>query len=143
MSNEQILRQRLREAHAEIRRLEEQLREFKGLRHLNRDRRDYLKQYGRRKYRDATASTVYVIAAGGQLKVGKTVNLAARLRTLRVSHPSLALLHSVSGYTTEERDLHARLSALRVSREWFQDTPAARKIVDAWVWKQRKSAKTS
>ena len=59
------------------------------------------------------------------IKVGYTENVKGRLSSLRTSCADrLRLLGTISGGMAEERAIHARFAADRLSGEWFRPSPA-------------------
>jgi hypothetical protein len=69
---------------------------------------------------------VYFIRAGdiGPIKIGMSRNVESRLAKMQTDTPMLLkLLGCIPGGKTEEHNLHLRLSAYRVSGEWFRPDP--------------------
>jgi len=76
--------------------------------------------------KDERPRRVYFIRAArtGLVKIGVTVDVAARLRGLRtMSADTLTLLASVPGSQALERELHERFKVARRHGEWFEPTP--------------------
>jgi len=64
---------------------------------------------------------VYFIRSGDTVKIGMTVDPAARLRTLQTSHHVLLdLLAAVPAHAALESAIHAKFSDLRGEGEWFR-----------------------
>ena len=64
---------------------------------------------------------VYFVRAGGAVKIGRTGNLAARLRALATgSAVPLELLAALPGGRREEARLHREWRHLHVRGEWFR-----------------------
>lgn len=66
---------------------------------------------------------VYFIQAidGGRIKIGTTIQLATRLKTLvKECEADLRVLAVIDGDRDVERGLHDRFSELRVAGEWFE-----------------------
>lgn len=77
---------------------------------------------------------VYFIQAteGGLIKIGTTVRLSERLKTLRKeSGRPLWVLAVIPGDRFEEKGLHARFSHLRRDGEWFEPGDDLRRFIDA------------
>src|SRR5438876_654439 len=70
----------------------------------------------------ATAGeVVYFVRGGDAVKIGRTGNLAARLKALATaSAVPLELLAAVPGGRPEEARLHRRWRHLRLRGEWFR-----------------------
>lgn len=67
-------------------------------------------------------SIVYFIRQGifGPVKIGITVDLQHRLKSLQTGSPTpLFVLGTIPGGLNEEKILHSRFKAYRVSGEWF------------------------
>jgi Meiotically up-regulated gene 113 len=89
----------------------------------SRERRRDLVRAGLRP--DQRCEVVYFIqgAQGGPVKIGHTDDVAKRLVTLQIGHPSnLVILATEPGGTDLEEQLHARFAHLRCRGEWFTDT---------------------
>jgi hypothetical protein len=64
---------------------------------------------------------VYFVRAGDAVKIGRTANLASRLRALATgSAASLEVLASVPGGREREAQEHRRWRHLRLRGEWFR-----------------------
>ncbi len=64
---------------------------------------------------------VYFVRAGDAIKIGRTGNLAARLRALATaSAVPLELLAAVPGGAAQEARLHRRWRHLHIRGEWFR-----------------------
>lgn len=71
-------------------------------------------------------SRVYFIqsAAGGNIKIGVSYDVAARLQSLQIGSPTaLRLLASIPGSQRDERVLHLKFRELRCDGEWFRPEP--------------------
>jgi len=69
-------------------------------------------------------SSVYFAASGGQVKIGWSRKVSARLAQLQTgSAVPIKLLGTVAGGRALERRLHERFAHLRVAGEWFLDDP--------------------
>jgi hypothetical protein len=74
-----------------------------------------------RQCRSQSEEVVYFIRGGDAIKIGRTSNLAARLRSLATaSAVPLELLASVPGGRMEETRLHRQWRHLHIRGEWFQ-----------------------
>jgi len=61
---------------------------------------------------------------GGPIKIGTTVSVDARLKSLQTAWPyKLLVLVDVPGDSALECELHARFAAHRMLGEWFQPAP--------------------
>lgn len=72
------------------------------------------------------ASVVYVIRSDDtdMVKIGTTVDIAERMKTLRIGNPStFTILRVLHGGRAEERWMHLRFASLRVRNEWFRFDP--------------------
>jgi hypothetical protein len=64
---------------------------------------------------------VYFVRAGDAIKIGRTANLAARLRALATASAApLELLAAVPGGRGREAQEHRRWRHLRLRGEWFR-----------------------
>jgi hypothetical protein len=71
-------------------------------------------------------SSVYFAAAGdgGQIKIGWSKNVSARLTQLQTGSASpIKLLGTTPGGRAAERRLHGQFAHLRISGEWFKAAP--------------------
>jgi hypothetical protein len=69
-------------------------------------------------------SSVYFADAGGQIKIGWSRKVAARLAQLQTGSASpIKLLGTIPGGRGTERRLHERFAHLRLSGEWFVAAP--------------------
>lgn len=69
---------------------------------------------------------VYFVQRGddGPVKIGITKDIKSRMSSLQTGHAEqLRLLASFEGARRDERELHDRLSAHRISGEWFHPAP--------------------
>lgn len=69
---------------------------------------------------------IYFIRAGegGPVKIGRAVDVKARLRCLQTGHfDVLSVIRVIDGGKAEERWLHRRFSSLRIRAEWFRFHP--------------------
>ncbi|WP_171110611.1 MULTISPECIES: GIY-YIG nuclease family protein [unclassified Streptomyces] len=64
---------------------------------------------------------VYFVRSGTAVKIGKTLNLAQRMRDINA--PETELLATEPGYTRRERELHQAFARYRLNGEWFRLTP--------------------
>jgi hypothetical protein len=91
-------------------------------------------QYVRQPRRRAIlGATIYFVQAGGAgpIKIGISVDLAARLRQLQDNnHERLRLLRSIKGTDAQEKLIHRRFSHLRVRGEWFRSEPELLSFID-------------
>jgi hypothetical protein len=63
---------------------------------------------------------VYIVQIGNNVKIGRTVDVAQRLRGLQTSSPAtVTLLVAVLAHASLEPAIHARFKHLRHSGEWF------------------------
>jgi hypothetical protein len=70
----------------------------------------------------------------GLIKIGSTVNLAARLKHLASVLPEApVLLGTIEGGASEEMRWHVRWAHVRRYREWFSATPELRAAIAAAV----------
>jgi hypothetical protein len=70
---------------------------------------------------------IYFIQSGpaGPIKIGTTVDLDRRLRSLQIAHSvRLTVLGTVPGDAVQEAALHAELAADRIRGEWFRPSHA-------------------
>jgi hypothetical protein len=74
-----------------------------------------------RQHRPQPEEPVYVVRAGGAIKIGVTSNVERRLRTLATgSALPLELLGTLLGGRCLERKLHERFKRFHLRREWFK-----------------------
>lgn len=76
-------------------------------------------------------SRVYFIEAGdgGPIKIGLSLDVAARLVTLQASNPlPLRLLATMPGDHGIERELHRRFKGERLNGEWFRGDGEVRRF---------------
>lgn len=74
---------------------------------------------------------VYFVAAPGRIKIGFTTQPEGRLAGLQAADMEpLSMLAIISGTRRLERHLHILASKYRLRKEWFEDCPAVRAIVD-------------
>jgi Meiotically up-regulated gene 113 len=72
-------------------------------------------------HRGMAGELVYFVRAGDAVKIGRTGNLAARLKALATgSAVALELLAAVPGGARLEARLHRRWRHLRLRGEWFR-----------------------
>jgi hypothetical protein len=70
---------------------------------------------------DTTEEVVYFIRAGDAIKIGRTGNMAARLRSLATaSAVALELLATMPGGRQVEARLHRQWRHLHIRGEWFR-----------------------
>lgn len=99
-------------------------------RERNRDKRNAADRARRREKKlkaPPHASVVYFVRSyiTGLVKIGTTVNLAARVVRLRNNHPGrLEILGVMDGGRDLERSLHHLFHGSRVDGEWFVETPS-------------------
>lgn len=73
---------------------------------------------------------VYFLASAGRIKIGHTVDIEQRIRTLSVaSADPLTLLATVRAPRRTEAALHSYLSEHRIAGEWFRDCPEVREVM--------------
>lgn len=84
---------------------------------------------------------VYFVQAGegGPIKIGWTGGSpSARMAALQTGNPELLqLLASAPGAVEDEKALHARFAAARMSGEWFRAVPELVAFVAGVAWVQR------
>lgn len=69
-------------------------------------------------------SSVYFAGSGGQIKIGWSRKVSARLAQLQTGSPiPIKLLGTMPGGRAVERRLHEKFAHLRISGEWFTDAP--------------------
>jgi hypothetical protein len=74
---------------------------------------------------------VYFVSDGAAIKIGRAVDVVARLRALQVSHPQpLELLATWLSHRSIEGLLHRRFHTSRLKGEWFQPTPDLLTLID-------------
>lgn len=77
--------------------------------------------------RNEEIDSVYFIRpiAGGPVKIGKTRNMAARLREVQANSPALLEVLWVVSNAPQglERQLHQKFAKYRLHGEWFEDGP--------------------
>jgi hypothetical protein len=79
------------------------------------------KQRGSQALPKGAGEVVYFVRAGDAVKIGRTANLASRLRALATgSAASLEVLASVPGGREREAEEHRRCRHLRIRGEWFR-----------------------
>lgn len=72
---------------------------------------------------------VYFIECNGSIKIGRAIDVAKRMQTLKVGNPrKLTLLGTVPPGSLE-RCIHDRLVAHRVTGEWFRDCAPVRELI--------------
>lgn len=70
-------------------------------------------------------SRVYFMQdASGDIKIGRSVNIARRLRSFLTANPNIRLLVDISGGAKVEKNLHRRFAYLHTRREWFHSGKA-------------------
>jgi len=77
-------------------------------------------------------SKIYLIRCEttGHLKIGWTINTAARLRTLQAASPTrLRLIGEFAGDRQREQELHQLLAAFRLHGEWFEYRSEVRQLL--------------
>lgn len=67
---------------------------------------------------------VYFAERGGQIKIGCSGNVPARMRSLHA-----VLLGAFPGGFEAEKATHERFAALRIEGEWFRDDPLIRAFI--------------
>lgn len=86
----------------------------------------HIERMGRRRKRKGSASQVYFILASvtNMLKIGTTEQyVGRRLRALQTGSPErLAIIATIPGDCTLERELHKRFVGYRQHGEWFEFT---------------------
>jgi hypothetical protein len=74
---------------------------------------------------------VYFIRLGERVKIGVSVNVRRRLKSLQTSCPDrLELLHSAGGTWDDEVQLHKRFAADRLTGEWFRLSPEIAEYIE-------------
>jgi hypothetical protein len=69
-------------------------------------------------------SSVYFAGSGGQIKIGWSRKVSARLAQLQTGSPiPIKLLGTMPGGRAVERRLHEQFAHLRLAGEWFADDP--------------------
>lgn len=69
-------------------------------------------------------SSVYFAGSGGQVKIGWSRKVSARLAQLQTGSPiPIKLLGTMPGGRAVERRLHQQFAHLRLAGEWFADDP--------------------
>lgn len=64
---------------------------------------------------------IYFIQSPTGIKIGRAVDVGARLRELQTDHPTpLSLLVAVPAHASTERLMHERFSYLQLQGEWFE-----------------------
>lgn len=64
------------------------------------------------------------VGAAGPVKIGCTRDVTKRISSLQTGHPErLVLLGCFEGTTRDERELHERFHAHRLTGEWFRPAP--------------------
>jgi hypothetical protein len=88
----------------------------------------------------ALNSGVYFMRAGEMIKIGVSVNVAARLRDHQIgSAEPLHLMLVIPGNAATERELHTKFKSKRVHGEWFRIDDE----IAAFVADQRKQLRTA
>lgn len=104
----------------------------------------YLKRYhAKAKATRVKQEVVYVILDNrGRLKVGKTNDIAQRLKQHRTSLPDLSLFLQILGYTNLEKKMQQSLcdGGWHIAGEWFRDTPETRAVITKFKRDERKAA---
>jgi hypothetical protein len=76
------------------------------------------------------------IAVGDPVKIGFSVNPAARLRELQTGNPKrLIVLAAVEGPRSLERDLHRRFEWDHIDREWFEQSDEMIRLMKRSLWR--------
>jgi len=84
---------------------------------------------------DTKDSVIYFVQRqNGDVKIGKTVNLDARLRAISYEHGDIKLLGVINGGVTKERIIHWCFSDINVYGEWFKLTPGIKKIISKYCF---------
>lgn len=74
---------------------------------------------------------VYVMMSGDYLKIGKSINPGARLRSLqRSTGYDIALIGSFRGLDADENALHTLFARQRFIGEWFRRTPLLDRVAE-------------
>jgi len=67
-------------------------------------------------------SFVYIVRAGGFIKIGHTTKLTSRMNNIRTHSPyDVTLLHKLAGARVLEKELHQRFAAQHSRNEWFRE----------------------
>lgn len=73
---------------------------------------------------------LYFIACGDVVKIGKAVDVNARIKILQTGCPApISVVAWFDNAGHREGDLHKRLSHLRVSGEWFRNTEEVAEVI--------------
>jgi len=77
---------------------------------------------------EGAQGVLYVVYSyHGYTKIGRSRNVAARLKQIRCGHIGrLCLLRQFPGMGNREGEVHAALDPWRTHGEWFADTPLSR-----------------
>ena len=89
------------------------------------------KAWSRRAMRQLIGSRIvyFIGCERGPVKIGTTVNLAARLKKLQTGNPAkLKVLAIVRGGASVEASYHERFEAYRLQGEWFAGRPIREEI---------------
>jgi hypothetical protein len=85
----------------------------------------------RRRIRPAADARVYFLRCAGSIKVGTSINVAARIGEINTSLPEDGeLLGTIPGDRASEKRVHRRLANYHKRREWYVDCPEARAIIN-------------
>lgn len=87
------------------------------------------------------ACYVYFIYSAGRVKIGRAVDVAARVSQIANGSPFRpALIYSIGGPRALEAELHARFAEDRVHREWFRLSDHLRRYLNGRLDEQGKAA---
>lgn len=83
--------------------------------------------------RQAKQCIVYFIEGAGLIKIGSTLNIASRFRSIRGSSPvPVSLIGTIPGGGPLEGLLHAKFAEHHSHGEWFRDCPTIRDYIKAF-----------
>ncbi len=71
----------------------------------------------------------YFIKSGNQIKIGRTVNLRSRMKSLQTSTANRLKLLAVSDMAESEAHAKAETISYRLCGEWFKSTPELREWI--------------
>lgn len=84
---------------------------------------------------------VYFIYSAGRIKIGRAIDVPARISQIANGSPFRpALILSVSGSLSAEAEVHARFAEDRVHREWFRLSDHLRRYLNNRLDEQGKAA---
>lgn len=84
---------------------------------------------------------VYFIYSAGRIKIGRAIDVPARVSQIANGSPFRpVLIYSVSGSLSAEAEVHARVAEDRVHREWFRLSDHLRRYLNNRLDEQGKAA---